>query len=112
MTQPGETFGYTLKDHVKEIERYAGVSVDYIIHSFPPANEEVLKKYIEKGAEPVKVDIHDNRVITGHYSSIIFEGEYRIRHDSILISEILFNLLNSVKNQKAERKLSDLEVKL
>lgn len=112
MTQPGETFRYTLKDHVKEIERYAGVSVDYIIHSLPPANKEVLKKYIEKGAEPVKVDIHDNRIITGHYSSITFEGEYRIRHDTILISEILFNLLNSVKNQKAERKPSDLEVKL
>ncbi|WP_448378871.1 gluconeogenesis factor YvcK family protein [Fervidobacterium sp.] len=112
MTQPGETFGYTLKDHVKEIERYAGVFLDYIIHSFPPGNEEVLKKYIEKGAEPVKVDIYDNRIITGHYSSIIFEGDYRIRHDSILISEMLFNLLNSVKNQKAERKPSDLEVKL
>lgn len=105
MTQPGETLQYSLGDHVQEIERYAGISIDYIVHSLPPRNEEVLKRYIEKGSEPVKVDINDNRLILGHYSSVIFENEYRIRHDPLLISEVLFNLLSSLKSKTPSESL-------
>lgn len=95
MTQPGETQNYTLSEHINEVEKYIGTKLDYIIHSLPPKSQEIVEKYKAKGSFPVTIDIDDNRLILGHFSTIIYEGDYRIRHDSLVLSEIIFNLLNS-----------------
>jgi len=102
MTQPGETNGYTLSEHIKEVERYVDSKLDYIIHSFPPNNPEVLQKYELKGSHAVSVDLEDERLILGHFSSIAYENDYRIRHDPILLSEVIYNLLST----KAEKNFS------
>ncbi|HHY81091.1 MAG TPA: YvcK family protein [Clostridiales bacterium] len=54
MTQPGETTGYTLEDHVKAIMRHGGEDlIDIIIanHQQPP--EDILNRYLQDGSEPV-----------------------------------------------------------
>lgn len=98
MTQPGETYGYKLSDHVSEIERYLETTLDFIIHSFPPKNGEVLEKYALKDSVPVEADLHDGRLITGHFSKIIHDEELRIRHDSFVIAKVLYDLLSEKIN--------------
>lgn len=56
MTQPGETIGFSVSDHLRAIEEHAGpVVTDVLVHSdgFPG---EVLARYRAEGAAPVKID--------------------------------------------------------
>ena len=57
MTQPGETDGYSVSEHIKGIFDHTGQKVfDYCIVNNAPAIWEVLEKYVESGAEPVSID--------------------------------------------------------
>jgi uncharacterized cofD-like protein len=56
MTQPGETSGYAISDHVGAIADHVGpVVTDVLVHAddLPP---EVLARYAAEGAAPVEVD--------------------------------------------------------
>lgn len=93
MTQPGETHGYKLSDHVSEVERYLGTRLDFIVHSLPPKNEDVLERYALKDSIPVEIDLQDERLIIGRFSKIITDEEARVRHDSFVIAKVLYDLL-------------------
>jgi uncharacterized cofD-like protein len=56
MTQPGETAGFTLSDHVEAITGHTGAHVtDVLVHSeVLPA--DVLARYCAEGAAPVEID--------------------------------------------------------
>lgn len=92
MTQPGETTGYTLRKHIDEVEKFLGCNVDYVIHSYPPNDDKVLEKYREKGSEPVTIDLFHDKIILGHFSAVVFDEDYRIRHDPLLIAQAVMNL--------------------
>ncbi len=56
MTQPGETSGYAVSDHVRAIAEHVGpVVTDVLVHSgdLPP---EILARYAAEDAAPVEVD--------------------------------------------------------
>ncbi len=93
MTQPGETTGYTLKDHIDEVEKYLGRKVDLVIHSLPPADKEILARYFEKNSEPVQIDIDNDKIIIGDFSQVVDD---KIRHNSKAISEVISNILESI----------------
>ncbi len=58
MTQPGETSGYALADHLRAIERHVPRRViDWVIANRQPVSPEVAKRYRAQGAEPVTIDI-------------------------------------------------------
>lgn len=56
MTQPGETVGFTLSDHLRAIFEHIGpVVTDVLVHSEQlPA--DLLSRYHSEGAQPVQVD--------------------------------------------------------
>jgi len=57
MTQPGETDEYPVSEHIKEIFEHAGGKLfDYCLVNSKPVPDDVLKRYIDDGAEPVIVD--------------------------------------------------------
>jgi uncharacterized cofD-like protein len=57
MTQPGETLGYTLIDHVRAIQQHTGRKlVDCVVVNDQPLAPEVLRRYKSEGAEPVAID--------------------------------------------------------
>jgi uncharacterized cofD-like protein len=57
MTQPGETLGYTLVDHVRAIHQHTGRKIiDSVVVNNQPLAPEVLRRYKSDGAEPVSVD--------------------------------------------------------
>jgi uncharacterized cofD-like protein len=68
MTQPGETKGFTLKNHVSIIEKYSNVSLDKIfwvdLSNIEKREPEIFENYRSSGAVPVKNDMkYDSRVI-------------------------------------------------
>jgi uncharacterized cofD-like protein len=57
MTQPGETLGYTLVDHVRAIHQHTGRPIiDWVVINNQPLAPDVLRRYKSQDAEPVVVD--------------------------------------------------------
>jgi len=60
MTQPGETSGYALADHLRAIQRHTARRViDWVVANRQVVSAEVAKRYRAEGAEPVAIDIRD-----------------------------------------------------
>jgi uncharacterized cofD-like protein len=58
MTQPGETTGYALADHLRVIQNHTPRRViDWVVANRQPVSPEVAKRYRAEGAEPVVIDI-------------------------------------------------------
>ena len=93
MTKWGETTNYTAADHVREIMRYAGGKVDYMICNNRKGSKELLEKYEEEKAFPVAIDKKTIKElgVTLIESDIISEPVL-IRHDSEKLAKILVEL--------------------
>ena len=58
MTQPGETSGYALADHLRAIQSHTPRRVvDWVVANRQPVSPDVAKRYRAQGAEPVAIDI-------------------------------------------------------
>ena len=93
MTQPGETDEYTVSEHIRELFKHSGGKLfDYSLVNSKPVPQEILNRYIEDGAEPVR---EDEDVLCGlgveiiHSPIIEISGNW-VRHNSNkLAKEIL-----------------------
>ena len=91
MTQPGETEGYSLADHVRAIYRHTRRKLfDWVVASNQPVSLEVARRYSSRGAEPVRVDIGELqrtgvRCLLDH----LLEEHGVVRHDSARLSRLL-----------------------
>ncbi len=57
MTQPGETTGFTLSEHLRAIEAHVGKRViDYVVANKKAVSPEVARRYRAQGAAAVKLD--------------------------------------------------------
>ena len=57
MTQPGETEGYTVSEHISEIFKHSGGKLfDQCLINIEPADPTVLERYSKRGAEIVRED--------------------------------------------------------
>lgn len=99
MTQPGETDGLMVSDHINIINQYLGKrKIDVVVANDGKISEEMRKKYetLEQ-KDPVILDkkhIHDVCIISNNYVAI--ENNY-LRHDTILLSLDIFKYLISKK---------------
>ena len=58
MTQPGETSGYALADHLRAIRAHTQRRViDWVVANRQPISPEVAKRYRAQGAESVRVNL-------------------------------------------------------
>ncbi|MGL5677508.1 MAG: gluconeogenesis factor YvcK family protein [Cellulosilyticaceae bacterium] len=98
MSQPGETTGFSVEDHIRVLEQYGGGKlVDTVVVNNQPIAEEYLKKYTEDGAhclikndeDPIWESIN---CIEAPLVRINHEKEY-IRHDSDKLAQYIFNEL-------------------
>ena len=99
MTQPGETDGLSVSEHVKIINNYLGKrKVSVVVANNGKISDEVKKRYetLEQKDE-VKLDaenLKDVKIIKNNYVSIVDE---HLRHDAILLSVDIFKYLISLK---------------
>jgi uncharacterized cofD-like protein len=97
-SRAGETDGYTLKDHVEEITRYAGRAPDHIFVHDGAFTDEVLAWYAREKEFPLTDDLGDDaRVVRLPLASVnvvppIENDPVRrslMRHDSSKLKEVL-----------------------
>jgi len=56
MTQPGETAGFTLSDHLAAIEEHVGPLVTDVLVNATPLADPLVERYVADGASPVAID--------------------------------------------------------
>ena len=91
MTQPGETLGYTLMDHVRAIHQHTGRKIiDSIVLNNKPLAPEVLRRYKSEDAEPVFVDhLELQRMGLQCVSDNLLEVHGVVRHNSSRLASLL-----------------------
>jgi uncharacterized cofD-like protein len=97
MTQPGETDGYSVSDHLTAIHDHVGHHLfDYVIVNNGEIPPQVLSKYAEQGSKAVHLDLEEvtkkgYRVIADH---LVLFRTY-LRHDAEKLSEHIYQLVES-----------------
>jgi 2-phospho-L-lactate transferase/gluconeogenesis factor (CofD/UPF0052 family) len=98
MTQPGETNGYGVLEHVQAILNHSREDfLDYVIANTEEIPEETLSKYITDGSRPVVLEAEDESVLALNNIKLICDNlvEVRknyIRHDNLNVSKILVDI--------------------
>ncbi len=82
MTQPGKTDGYSLSEHIREVKKYGGFPIDYVLVNSREVSREVLEKYEREGARQLLFDRRDAEDV----STIDFGGgrEFQVVEGSII----------------------------
>lgn len=92
MTQPGETDGYTLLEHVQVIEEYLGDgNVDYIIANDGLPETGVIDHYGEDGAQLV-LPLDDDERIIAVPMLIQDPATGFVRHDRDALADLVMDL--------------------
>jgi uncharacterized cofD-like protein len=56
MTQPGETDGFSVADHIRVLNEYSrSLNIDYVVVNSAPISRELRQKYLTEGAVQVKL---------------------------------------------------------
>jgi uncharacterized cofD-like protein len=98
MTQPGETDGFNIEDHVDWISRALGRNPDYLVINNGKIPETVLSNYNEQGANPLYLDQKQELSLGRKGVSIMaselftISDEDVIRHNGTSVSEILMKI--------------------
>lgn len=107
VTKHGQTDGFTVSDHVAEIERFAGAPfLDYVIYNHEEPSPDVIARYEEEKAFPTQID--RNVLDNSHYQAIggMLLGQIRpnnpgdslavtrglIRHDGDAVAKMIVDM--------------------
>lgn len=98
VTQPGETDGFTVGDHVKLLNRYLDErKVDVVIASNTKISEKMAKKYeTEEQKDPVLIDYEEIAKIGTELIEddlMIIDKDNTLKHDSLKLSSVIFSYL-------------------
>ena len=107
MTQPGETGGKNVLDHVKTLVDHAGINfIDYVLVNNEALPQGVFERYAKDGAELVmldsdqRADLEDMGISCIEAKLIEIKKGY-IRHDAELVSKAVVDIAikEKTKNQ-------------
>jgi uncharacterized cofD-like protein len=94
MTQPGETEGYSVSDHIRAIDRACGVKLfdAVLVHRRSPTAES-LTRYAKENSHPVFLDREDvsklgRRIVLANVMDEDTENN-KVRHDSQRLAKVL-----------------------
>ncbi len=107
MTQPGETDGLTVTDHIRKILDHADIGgIDYVIvNGLPLSDAQAIKNYMDSGAKEVTLDRHQVeamgiRVIE---ADLLTMSGRQIRHDPEKLAATIFNTIMQAQEHKVPR---------
>jgi uncharacterized cofD-like protein len=91
MTQPGESEGYTVADHVRAIYRHARQRLfDWVVVNRQPVSPRLLRRYRAQGAEPVRADLEAlQRLGVGVVFDDLVEENGVVRHNTARLTRLL-----------------------
>ncbi len=91
MTQPGETDGYTMEDHVDAIIKH-GAQIDVVLFAKNVIPPQSIDKYALEGSIPVRIKDQEHSYQIAQYDLLDFE-DYLIRHNSYKIQLCIEDVL-------------------
>jgi uncharacterized cofD-like protein len=106
MTQPGETDGYTARQHLEVVKKFAPeIHFDFVIVNSRPVSEEQRLRYAAEGANQIgldedtidKVTDGDTEVVR---AELLAEGE-KARHDSESLASVVIACRQQAVSQSA-----------
>ncbi len=96
MTQPGETYHFTLKDHVDALAEVLGDGViDVVLVNNREVPQDLLARYHQEGAEPVRWAVAAE--LRGRPQVVqedVLSADNVVRHDPEKLARSLLNALN------------------
>lgn len=104
MTQPGETEGMTIVDHLDWLEICMGRMPDFVVVNDQDIPGDLLARYMDDGAAPLWLTTEDEeelfqrgcRVIRGSFVRLsVVGGATVVRHDGRRVSEAILSFLGS-----------------
>jgi uncharacterized cofD-like protein len=114
VTKEGQTEGFTVSDHAKEIERFVGVPfLDFVLYNKQLPINEVAKRYEAENAYLVKVDKKAlskaaygaipgkflGKIVRKHKADIV-KSRSLIRHDAEEVARTLIKIFEQNKKKK------------
>lgn len=97
MTQPGETDGFGVSDHIKTLEKYIGKdTIDVVIASNTVIDNQMLIKYeTEEQKDQVKIDKENmkDKKYELIEEDLLTTEEGKITHNSLKLSSVIFSYL-------------------
>jgi uncharacterized cofD-like protein len=97
MSQPGETTGFTVSEHIKSIEEHVGFNfIDSVLVNDVKIKPNVIQKYIDNNASIVEIDhnVLDAIGINVIQSRMVdYNDTGEVRHDSKKVAAMIFSLL-------------------
>lgn len=91
MTQPGETDGMSVADHVRAIYRHTKKKMlDWVVLNNQQISPGVAERYRAQGAEPVEIDLHELQELGLRcvYAGLL-EEYGMVRHNSARLAQLL-----------------------
>ena len=107
VSKEGQTDGFTVSDHAREIERFAGTPfLDYVIYNDEIPSEELAKRYQEEGGFVTKADIDVlkdepyialgapllGKMASAHKADVIPVTRSLIRHDGAAVAKLILDV--------------------
>jgi uncharacterized cofD-like protein len=91
MTQPGETDGYSVADHVRAIYEHTRSGLfDWVVINRTPVAPKILRRYRAEGAEPVKPAVEELRRMGLHcMAADLLQENGVVRHDQRRLTRLL-----------------------
>ena len=107
MTQPGETSGYTLADHVQAIIDHSGGGIiDTVLANDGPLPIQMVEQYSAVGSEPVSIDskrLQDMGIRT--VRATLISQEKPAIHDPERLGKVLMDIIYAMKSDMEPRVL-------
>ncbi|MGB9833620.1 MAG: gluconeogenesis factor YvcK family protein [bacterium] len=101
MTEHGETDGFSVSDHLKVLFEHAGGKVcDYCVISTSPISDEVLARYKEEQAEPVRVEAQSIKALgVVPILADLTKRDSVLRHDPEKLARVIWKLIMQRKRR-------------
>jgi len=100
MSQPGETTGFTVSQHITSLEEHVGFSfIDTVLANDGKIQSNVVQKYLADNADIIEID-HENLAEMGinviQSRMVDYNDNDEVRHDSKKVAAMIFSLLLDV----------------
>lgn len=97
MTQPGETDGYTLQDHVRALEKHSFKNpVDVAVFNESVIPDFVRENYEAEGSYPVKLEKETENYTVIRRNLIYLDEKGRIRHNPDAVQKVVEEILEKI----------------
>jgi len=101
MTQPGETEGYSVSDHMKAILDYLPGNIDYVLVNSDQAPRNLEERYARKGSYPVLVDKDNLRKMDVKVvGKKMVRRQFFAKHDPAKLTEAILELIEKGKKER------------